>query len=132
MKCCVMFGGAGYVGTHLARHFLATGRFDHIHIADIRPSSLQGTEGITTSITDVRWPIEIALVPSSPEWIFNLAAVHREPGHAPYEYYETNLAGAANVCDYAEVIGCDNIYFTSSISRSKYRVYYISDNEGKW
>jgi len=116
MKRCVMFGGAGYVGTHLARHFLKTKRFDHIHIADIRRSPLEGTPRITTSRTDVRRPIEIALAPPSPEWIFNLAAVHREPGHAPCEYYETNLPGAANVCDYAEVIGCDNIYFTSSIS----------------
>ena len=116
MNCCVIFGGAGYVGTHLARHFLNSGRFTHVHIADIQRSTLEGTPGITTSITDVRRPIEIALVPTSPDWIFNLAAVHREPGHAPYEYYETNLPGAANVCDYAEVIGCDNIYFTSSIS----------------
>ena len=116
MKRCVIFGGAGYVGTHLTRHLLNTKRFTHVHIADIQPSSLEGSPGVTTSITDVRQPLEIAHAPFSPDWIFNLAAVHREPGHAPHEYYETNLAGAANVCDYAEVVGCDNIYFTSSIS----------------
>jgi len=116
VKRCVIFGGAGYIGTHLARRFLETGRFDHIHIADIQPSPLAGMTGITTSITDVRRPIEIGLVPPAPRWIFNLAAVHREPGHDPHEYYETNLPGTANVCDYADVVGCDNIYFTSSIS----------------
>lgn len=116
MKRCVIFGGAGYVGTHLTRHLLNTGCFTHVHIADIQPSALEGSPGVTTSITDVRQPLEIAHAPYSPDWIFNLAAVHREPGHAPHEYYETNLSGAANVCEYAEVVGCDNIYFTSSIS----------------
>lgn len=116
MSCCVIFGGAGYIGTHLAKHFLKTGRFTHIHIADIRPSSLEGMPGITTSITDVRQPIPIGLVPEQPEWIFNLAAVHREPGHEPWEYYDTNLNGAHSACVYADTVGCDNIFFTSSLS----------------
>ncbi|MFQ5499610.1 MAG: NAD-dependent epimerase/dehydratase family protein, partial [Candidatus Zixiibacteriota bacterium] len=116
MSCCVIFGGAGFVGTHLAKHFLRTGRFSHIHIADIRPSCLEGTEGITVSSTDVRQRIPLGMVPSCPEWVFNLAAVHREPGHEPHEYYETNLAGATNVCEYATGVRCSNIYFTSSIS----------------
>lgn len=51
-----------------------------------------------------------------PEWIFNLAAIHREPGHIRQEYFETNLAGAKNVCAYADAVGCNNMYFTSSIS----------------
>ncbi len=116
MSCCIIFGGAGFVGTHLAKRFLETGRFSHVHVADIRPASLQGTPGITTSITDVRKQIPLGLVPESPEWIFNLAAIHREPGHEPYEYYETNLPGAKHVCEYAKAVSCDNIYFTSSIS----------------
>ncbi len=116
MNCCVILGGAGFIGTHLAKHFLKTRRFTHIHIADIRPSSLEGMPGITTSITDVRQPIPIGLVPEQPKWIFNLAAVHREPGHEPWEYYDTNLKGAQNTCAYADTVGCDNIYFTSSLS----------------
>jgi nucleoside-diphosphate-sugar epimerase len=116
MKSCVIFGGAGFVGTHLANHFLRTGRFDHIHIADIRPSSLAGTAGVSTSITDVRKDIPRGLIEQQPEWIFNLAAIHREPGHRREEYFETNLNGARNVCVYAEAIDCRNIYFTSSIS----------------
>jgi nucleoside-diphosphate-sugar epimerase len=116
MSTCVIFGGAGFVGTHLARHFLKTGRFSHVHLADIRPSVLAGERGITTSFTDVRQPIPADLVDERPEWIFNLAAIHREPGHRREEYFETNLAGAHNVCAYADAVGCDNIYFTSSIS----------------
>ncbi len=116
MSSCVIFGGSGYIGTHLARHFLNTGRFDHVHIADIQPTSLANLPGITYSETDVRQPIPVDSPMNRPEWIFNLAAIHREPGHEPYEYFETNLAGARNVCDYAEAVQCRNIYFTSSIS----------------
>lgn len=116
MKSCVIFGGAGYIGTNLAKHFLKTGRFDHVHIADINKSSLEGHKGITTSITDVRAPIDRKLITTSPDWIFNLAAIHREPGHIREEYYDTNLTGADNVCDYADKVKCENIYFTSSIS----------------
>jgi len=116
MSSCVIFGGAGFVGTHLARHFLETKRFEHVHLADIRPSQLAAQPGITTSFTDVRNPIPDDLINSRPEWIFNLAAIHREPGHIREEYFETNLKGAHNVCAYADRTGCDSIYFTSSIS----------------
>jgi nucleoside-diphosphate-sugar epimerase len=116
MNNCVIFGGAGFIGTHLAKHFLNTGRFTHIHIADIKSSQLAETDGITTSYTDVRQPIPTDLIDSNPEWIFNLAAIHREPGHIREEYYQTNLKGARNVCNYAEKVDCNNIYFTSSIS----------------
>ena len=116
MSTCVIFGGAGFVGTHLARHFLKSGRFTHCHLADIRPSLLEGEPGISTSLTDVRQPIPEDLVGENPEWIFNLAAIHREPGHIREEYFETNIAGAHNVCAFADAVGCDKIYFTSSIS----------------
>lgn len=116
MKSCVLFGGAGFVGTHLTKYLLASGRFTHVHIADIRPTVLRGHEGVTDSLTDVRKPIPSGLIDRRPEWIFNLAAVHREPGHEREEYFETNLAGAHNVCEYAEALDCPNIYFTSSIS----------------
>ncbi|MDX9856804.1 MAG: NAD(P)-dependent oxidoreductase [candidate division Zixibacteria bacterium] len=116
MKSCIIFGGSGFVGTHLARHLLETGRFNHIQLADIQPSSLTGLPGISFSRVDVRKPIPLDLVADRPEWIFNLAAIHREPGHTREEYFDTNLAGAHNVCMYAEACGCNNIYFTSSIS----------------
>ena len=116
MRSCVIFGGAGFIGTHLARHLLASGRFERIHIADIRPSPLAGQSGIVASLIDVRQPIAAGLVTEAPEWIFNFAAIHREPGHLAEEFFDTNLAGAANVCAFAEAVGCNNLYFTSSIS----------------
>ena len=37
--------------------------------------------------------------------IFNLAAVHRTPGHPDYAYFETNICGAENVTAFAEKYG---------------------------
>ncbi|MCK5857884.1 MAG: NAD-dependent epimerase/dehydratase family protein [Abyssibacter sp.] len=116
MSTCVIFGGAGFIGGHLAKRLLSSGCFDHVHLADIRPSHLDGMAGVSTSITDVRDEIPEQLVPEPPGWIFNLAAVHREPGHEASEYFDTNLAGARTVTRYAEAVGCSNIYFTSSIA----------------
>ncbi len=115
MSSCIIFGGAGYIGTHLAEHFLRTGRFAQVHVADIKESPLKGNAGVTTSKTDVRQPIPVA-TSLNPDWIFNLAAVHREPGHWPHEYFETNVLGAQNIAAYAAHVNCNNIFFTSSIS----------------
>jgi nucleoside-diphosphate-sugar epimerase len=48
--------------------------------------------------------------------LVNLAAVHKTPGHPDHEYFETNLLGAKNACDFARKHGILNIIFTSSIS----------------
>lgn len=65
---------------------------------------------------DVRNLIKID-VPASPnDIIFNLAAIHRSPGHPDDEYFETNIHGANNVCRFAEKHGIQKIVFTSSIA----------------
>lgn len=115
-RSCVIFGGAGFIGAYLARHLLSVRGFSHVHIADINRSELSGLDGISTSLTDVREPISPGLSAFQPRWIFNLAAIHREPGHIAQEYFDTNLQGATNVCEYAEACGCPNVYFASSIS----------------
>lgn len=115
MATCVIFGGAGYIGMHLARHLLATGQFNRVHLADIN-QPIHAPEATSASITDVRKQVPTLLVADTPDWIFNLAAVHREPGHLAHEYFDTNLAGARNVCAYADAVGCRNLFFTSSIS----------------
>lgn len=115
MTSCVIFGGAGFIGSHLARHLTATRRFDNVHLADIRPVA-DAPKHVSTSITDVRQPIPEALIAERPDWIFNLAAIHREPGHTAREFFDTNLPGARNVCSYADAVGCRNVFFTSSIS----------------
>jgi len=58
----------------------------------------------------------LQILPGDVTLVANFAAVHREPGHEDWEYYETNLYGAENVCAWAEAVGCKHIIFTSSIA----------------
>ena len=116
MKNALIFGGAGYIGGQLARRLSAQNHYDKIILADIRQPSAPLPDRVEFQFCDVRKPIHAQLDCRDIEWIFNFAAVHREPGHAANEYFDTNLAGARQVCAFAETIGCDNIFFTSSIS----------------
>jgi nucleoside-diphosphate-sugar epimerase len=130
-RTCVIFGGTGCIGTHIAKHLLEHTRVERIYLADIRPLRqeayaqamlpwLQSDGAAPARVVyvacDVRHPIEIGELPQETDLIVNLAAVHREPGHKPNEYYETNLPGAEHVCEYAARSGCRQVVFTSSIS----------------
>ncbi|MGH9877596.1 MAG: NAD-dependent epimerase/dehydratase family protein, partial [Nitrososphaerales archaeon] len=125
MTCAVIFGGTGFIGTFFAEHLLATDSFSKVYLFDkelleaksskYRKGLVQGLSQTEIVVGDVRQ--EIAWQPQeNVTLIANLAAVHREPGHEDFEYYETNLLGAENICAWAERVGCDDIIFTSSIS----------------
>jgi GlcNAc-P-P-Und epimerase len=114
MSACLILGGSGYVGCNWAKRLANRKRFDRIVLADVRPPSGPLAAGFEFIKCDVRQPLQFGDL--QPEWLFNFAAVHREPGHAREEYFDTNLAGAKNACAFAEQTGCKNIFFTSSIS----------------
>jgi nucleoside-diphosphate-sugar epimerase len=111
----VIFGGHGFIGSHLARHLASTGRHSRIVSADIAPAPRFRSEGVEYIHCDVRAPIDADLVPGVTE-IYNLAAVHITPGHRDDEYYWTNLSGALNVTDFARRANVNTLVFTSSIS----------------
>jgi nucleoside-diphosphate-sugar epimerase len=116
MKTTVIFGGCGYIGTNWAKRLAAAKAFDHIVLADIRGPQFPLPARVEFQNCDVRKPILPQIKAVQPDWIFNFAAVHREPGHEPEEYFDTNLAGARNVCEFADTIDCNRLVFTSSIS----------------
>jgi nucleoside-diphosphate-sugar epimerase len=124
LKRIVIFGGTGFIGTHTAQRLLREPSVEQILLVDIQPPRVASytaelQQGLSSGRVqfiqhDIRLPFPANNF--APDVLFNFAAVHREPGHQAYEYYETNLHGAANVCAYAEAIGCQRIVFTSSIS----------------
>lgn len=125
MTCAVVFGGSGFIGVYFAKQLLRQPEFDKVYLFDreqladkpfpFRTRLATEDPRIVEINGDVRQPItwkpeeKIAL-------IANFAAIHREPGHEEFEYYETNLLGAENVCAWATQTGCHEIVFTSSIS----------------
>jgi len=120
----VLFGGSGFIGSHLARQLIERRVADSVLIADIAPPKRALGERTTLVRCDVRAPISSSLSDVQPDLIVNLAAIHREPGHESHEYFQTNLKGAENVCEYARAVACTHIVFTSSIS-----VYGPTDDE---
>ena len=109
-KVAIIFGGSGFIGSHLAEDLKSQSY--SVVIADLAKPFGNSFQFLQC---DVRKRIEIKLA-QTPNLIFNLAAVHRTPGHSPGEYYETNIQGADNVTNWASENGIKKIIFTSSIS----------------
>lgn len=108
----LIFGGSGFIGKHLSE--LISKKNQGIPVVfDVNPSKLEN--GNFEKI-DVRESISTNYNPTSKDVIFNLAAVHRTPGHNKNEYFETNILGAKNVCNYARKHDIKTIVFTSSIA----------------
>lgn len=122
----IIFGGSGFIGTHLQKLLTkeVVKSSDKIYVLDI---VMPGEEGVVPGIVekidgveyirlDVRNEIDFKFKPTKKDIIFNLAAVHRTPGHPDNEYFETNIKGAENVTAFAEKYGINKILFTSSIA----------------
>lgn len=122
MKTAIIFGGSGYIGNNLLFFFLNQKSFDKYFICDIKPLAdfeTQIKEGIVVyKNIDVRKDIDLPMkdIDINNSWIFNFAAIHREPGHNFHEYFDTNIPGAKNINKFAEKTGIKNIFFTSSIA----------------
>jgi nucleoside-diphosphate-sugar epimerase len=111
----VVFGGAGFIGTHLLNLLAGSRKYGRIVSVDINEPRAR-IDGVEYHHHDVRNPIDLKLGGGSPADIFNLAAIHVTPGHPEGDYYYTNVLGAVNVCRFAKETGSRNILFTSSIS----------------
>jgi len=116
-RFCVVTGGSGYIGGFLIRSLLAQGRFDRIYNFDLRQRDFADAR-VEFRKVDVRVPIAETLPEFDPagSWIFNLAALCREPGSEPREYFDTNVGGAETITAWAEAQGFRNLFFTSTMS----------------
>lgn len=121
-RIAVIFGGSGYIGTHLRKELVNGAHFDRVYVCDLKePKGYEDWEdnGIMQFVTtDVRSSIDLNIeeYDKKTSWVFNLAAIHREPGHTYKEYFDTNIAGAENINDFLFRTEICNLFFTSSIA----------------
>lgn len=108
----IVFGGSGFIGTHLIRRLVADGI--EVISVDIKPQR-ETLPGVDYRVADVR-DLSSFAVDGGISRIYNFAAIHTTPGHPTHEYYETNTLGALSVTDFATRNGVKEIVFTSSIS----------------
>ncbi|PZU82199.1 MAG: NAD-dependent epimerase/dehydratase [Chryseobacterium sp.] len=108
-----VFGGSGFIGTHLIN--LLSEKFEgNIFNLDIVENNHNGKSKFI--YCDVRNKINLEIPVTDQDMVFNFSAVHTTPGHPDYEYFETNIKGAENITDFAERYNIKKIIFTSSIA----------------
>ncbi|MEH6481270.1 MULTISPECIES: NAD-dependent epimerase/dehydratase family protein [Pseudoalteromonas] len=114
LKGAIIFGGSGFIGSHLIDNLLAKG-YKTITSVDIKNPKVK-REDVEYILADVRDLSTLSLNNKNISTIYNFAAIHTTPGHEHHEYYETNILGANEVTKFAENNGINEIIFTSSIS----------------
>ncbi|WP_094462300.1 NAD-dependent epimerase/dehydratase family protein [Pannonibacter phragmitetus] len=110
----VVFGGAGFIGSHLSDDLVKSNEYSKVYSFDLRDPA-KAIDGVEYIRGDVRERINEEIFRDVVK-VYNFAAVHTTPGHPDHEYYETNVLGALNICDFCRRAGVQEIVFTSSIS----------------
>ena len=114
MNDIIIFGGSGFIGSHLIKYLNSFGISPIV--CDIIKKPLLEDLDYTFRFVDVRKPIDIDISNFNIYAIYNLAAISKSPGHEPNEYYDTNINGAKNICDFARKNSINKIVFTSTIA----------------
>jgi nucleoside-diphosphate-sugar epimerase len=106
----LIFGGSGFIGTRLCSRLSKVKK--RFLILDKNRSKTFPNKSVHF---DVR---EEGKIPqfSDQDIIVNLAAEHRDDVKPTSLYYETNVAGAENVCEIARRSNISKIVFTSSVA----------------
>jgi nucleoside-diphosphate-sugar epimerase len=106
-----VLGGSGFIGTQLVATLLKAGH--RVRIGDIAPSMAYPDLRVDC---DVRDRDQVLSLLQGTEVVFNLAALFRDDVRPQSLYYDINAGGPRNVCEAAERLGVQRLYFTSSSS----------------
>ena len=118
-KQIIVIGGSGFIGTKLVENLLKS---DHnVRILDKKMSKAYPHLCV---ICDVRDKVKLYQMCKGYDFIYNLAAEHKDNVTPISLYDEVNIGGARNTCEVAEKTGIKKIIFTSSVA-----VYGFSDRE---
>jgi nucleoside-diphosphate-sugar epimerase len=105
MKKIIVFGGSGFLGTHLSD--LLAKKSLYFLIADIVKPRKQQWGYV---LSDVGKKI-LFTTNGKDDIIINLAAIHKTLVHTDKDYFETNIKGAKNVCSFASQKNINTIVF---------------------
>ena len=104
-------GGAGFIGTELARSLKAQGH--ELILIDLKKSS-EFPEN--SRLVDVRDEEAVRNAIAGVDVIYHLAAEHRDDVRPIQKYYDVNVGGARNVIAAAQTHNIKTIIFTSSVA----------------
>lgn len=111
----VITGCSGYIGTKLVERLSADPRFERLYLVDVVAPRFELPSKATFFPVDLRQAFTLPVPHGTVEWCIHLAAVCREPGFTPREFYDTNLRGTANLLAAMDAIGCKRVSFTSTM-----------------
>ena len=98
-KNFIIFGGCGFIGNHLIKYL--NNISENPLVCDLHDRMFIDNMKFTFEAIDVRNQINTVSNPNRKSVIYNLSAIHKTPGHQSEEYYDTNINGAINICNYA-------------------------------
>lgn len=109
----IVFGGAGFIGTHLIRALHGSGENDIVCIDRADPR--ERLDGVTYMKADVR-NLDGFSTHGPIARIYDLAALCVIPKYQDHEYYDVNVNGAISVTGFAERHGVVDVVFVSSMA----------------
>jgi len=116
-KTCLVTGGAGFIGSHLAEKLAALGHkvtaVDHLRYGSYCPKPGSGVTFLPLDVTDAR---EVNKLVSRHEIVFHLAAVLgvRTTVTKPVDMIENNILGTLNILRAAHCHGSKVVFASSS------------------
>lgn len=107
----VVFGGSGFIGSHVVEEFLRNG--DTVRCIDLK-RSVRHPE--ITMIGDVRDKDSVSSCMDEADVVLMLAGLKRPDVEPVQDYYDTHVGGLQNVLQRMEEIGCKRIVMVSSVA----------------
>jgi len=117
MGKCLVTGGGGFIGSHLARHLAGKGW--RVAAIDNRSNSWDGNideVGVEVVVADIGNQSALEQAMDGVQWVFHEAAMVSVPGSIedPVDCYSINVQGTLNVLKAAAYAGAERVILASS------------------